>query len=124
MAPENWTAIAVALLALAGVGWQAYSGKRKGDADAASTLTGAALGMVNELQEQLKAARGDIEMMRQAQDAQRLVILGLRDRIAILEKENEELKRENAHLRREFERATGIKPDTGPLRDRGGYDDK
>ena len=43
MAPENWTAIAIAVLSMLGSGYTVMASRKKQDADAASTLTGAAL---------------------------------------------------------------------------------
>lgn len=106
----------------------------KNRADAASTLTGAALQMVNELQEQIRAARDDaiqltaqlattraeLSRVTSAQLEQSVLISTMRDTIAQLQAENASLKErikelvaENELFRTELERL-GHKPDTGP----------
>lgn len=122
MTPEQWIAVIAALVSIgsaAGTIYTAWSTHGKDKADAASTLTGAALNMVNELQEQLKAAQAELSTLRQRQHEQSVLITSLQDRIRHLEKENERLKTKNAHLRTQFEIATGTKPDTNPLKGKG-----
>ena len=122
MTPEQWIAVIAALVSVgsaAGTIYTAWSTHDKNKADAASTLTGAALNMVNELQEQLKAAQEELSTLRQRQHEQSVLITSLQDRIRHLEKENERLKTENARLRTQFEIATGTKPDTSPLKGKG-----
>lgn len=113
------------------------AGRSKNKADAASTLTGAALQMVNELQEQAAISR-DVDIQKTAEIAtlraelaavkadlleQGVVVATMKSKVAHLEGENkllrqrvQELESENVYLRQQFEKVTGRKIDTGPLK--------
>lgn len=97
------TPIVLSVLAAGGsaVAWLQSSGKRK--VDEASVLTGVALDMVNELQDQYKLLRSEFDDYKLSTDEriaeQAQIIAEQAKRISVLEKENRALREENNRLK-------------------------
>lgn len=105
---QVWIPLILSLLAMAGSGISWWQGRGKRRADEASVITGSAINLVQELQEQVAHQGEELKALRLLLQDEQEKRRQVEDRVTVLEKENNHLKWENRELRDENERLRGL----------------